>query len=131
MLKQERLFFVAVVEDPPDGDANVAAILARVHLRRLAPATIEQRDGGGHTRPVIGAVLGDASQYLDREAGMGPRQGTDIGRRSSHLARGLPFLLAEASRVGAATITLIIISQWTRFSEINWLKTIDALHLHR
>jgi len=82
---------VAALRDVPDGHADFAfVLLTSMRLPRLAPAAIEQRDGGGHARRVVGAVLGDASQNLYRDLGVGPRQGTDIGRCSGHLAKGLP-----------------------------------------
>ena len=41
----------AVIHDLANGDADVAfAVLARVRLRRPAPATVEQRDGGLNAR---------------------------------------------------------------------------------
>jgi hypothetical protein len=40
--------FVAVLDDLPDGDADVPVVLARVRLRRLAPTAIKQDIGGLH-----------------------------------------------------------------------------------
>ena len=41
---------VAALNDLPDADLDLAVVLANVGLRCLAPATVEQRDGGGDAR---------------------------------------------------------------------------------
>lgn len=43
---------VGALDDLPDGDADVLAVLARVRLRRLAPTAIKQDAGGLHARRV-------------------------------------------------------------------------------
>jgi hypothetical protein len=39
MLDQQRLRFLSTIDDLPDRDADVLVVLARVRLRRLAPAS--------------------------------------------------------------------------------------------
>ena len=48
MLDQQRLRFLSTIDDLPDDDADLAAFLARVRLRRLAPTPIKQDIGGLH-----------------------------------------------------------------------------------
>ena len=48
MLDQQRLRFLGTIDDLPDGDADVSVVHARVRLRRLAPAAIQQDVGGLH-----------------------------------------------------------------------------------
>jgi len=104
---------VATLDDVADDHPDFAlAVRAGARLRRLAPAAIEQRDGGGHARRLVLAVLRDAGERAERHLGVAPRQRTDIGRRSSHLTGGCPLLLAQASnphpRPARATTTRII-----------------------
>jgi hypothetical protein len=46
----------AALDDLSDGDANVLAVLARVGLRRAAPATVEQVPAADSARPVAATV---------------------------------------------------------------------------
>ena len=50
MLDQQRLRFLNTIDDLPDDDADVAALLAGMRLRRLAPTPIKQDIGGLHAR---------------------------------------------------------------------------------
>jgi len=64
MLDQQRLRFLSTIDDLPDDDADVAAFLARVRLRRLAPV---QRDIDKHiaTRRAYGQALARVTAIED------------------------------------------------------------------
>ena len=67
-------------------DADVLVVLARVRLRGLAPASIEQRLSGGHTgRRWGGLGAADACQRADGQRGLCPRQRSNICCSLSHL----------------------------------------------
>jgi hypothetical protein len=67
-------------------DTYVLVVLARVRLRGLTPASIEQRLSGGHTgRRGGGLGAADACQRADGQCGLCPRQRSNICCRLAHL----------------------------------------------
>ena len=74
-----------LLDNIPDGDADVLVVLARVRLRGLAPAPIEQGLGGGHTRGRWGEFpakpFGTTPADLSRWRGAGTTGTTYPSRR--------------------------------------------------
>ena len=75
---------IAALDDLPDRDADIAAILA--DLRRSAPTPVEQGAGRRHTgRRWGGLGNADACQRADGQFGLCPRQRSNICCSLSHL----------------------------------------------
>ena len=66
MLNLQRLRFLSTIDDLPDRDADVVAVLANVGLRRAAPAAIQQDACRRHARGRWhGLLADDPGEYLD------------------------------------------------------------------
>ena len=66
MLDQLRVIFLRTIDDLPDDDPDIAALLASVRLKRFAPAAIQQNASRRHTgRRWHGLLADDPGKRLD------------------------------------------------------------------
>jgi len=87
---------LAALGDCSDGHPDVA-VLACVRLRGLAPSTVEQGAGRGHTgRRWGGLGAADACQRADGQRGLCPRQRSNICCSLGHLG-GFALLQLRAA----------------------------------
>ena len=102
MLDQLRVILFNGIDDLADDDGDVASIFAAVDLSRSAPTPIEQSGGRRHARLLRRTVPGDASQRLDAQFRMRPRQRSQICWCFSHLDWGCPSSCLDYSPISFA-----------------------------